>query len=75
MPGGARRPARLSSIPARVPLEESSEPMIAVVYIVLVVLFWAALFVFAFWTTVRFLRVPTEAEVELAAQEKEKTHA
>jgi hypothetical protein len=49
--------------------------MNSVFYVVLVVLFWAALFVFAFITTVRFLRIPTDAELELAAEEKEeKTH-
>lgn len=42
-----------------------------VFYVVFVVLFWAALFVFAFMTTVRFLRIPTDAEVELVAEEQE----
>ncbi|HEX9038963.1 MAG TPA: hypothetical protein VF808_18420 [Ktedonobacterales bacterium] len=43
--------------------------MTAVFYIVCVILFWAALFVFAFWTTVATLKVPTEAELEHAAAE------
>jgi hypothetical protein len=56
--------------------EERSKPMNPVFYVVLVVLFWAALFVFAFVITVRFLRIPTDAELELAAEEKEdKTHS
>jgi hypothetical protein len=50
-----------------------------VLWLVFVVLFWAALFIFAFVSTVRFLRIPTEAELELAAEEKDKkahgTHA
>ncbi len=46
-----------------------------VIFIIYVILFWAALFAFAFWMTVRTLRVPTEAELEHAAEEAEKTHS
>ncbi len=49
--------------------------MNAVLFIVYVVLFWAALFVFAFWMTTRALRVPTEAELEYAAEEAESDHS
>ncbi len=40
--------------------------MIEVVPILIVVLFWAAAFVFAFWFSQRAMRGPTETELELA---------
>lgn len=46
-----------------------------IIFIIYVVLFWAALFVFAFWTTVRTLKVPTEAELEHAAEEADGAHS
>lgn len=49
--------------------------MNAVIFIVYVILFWAALFVFAFWMTTRALRVPTEADLEYAAEEAENAHS
>jgi len=45
------------------------------IFIFSVVLFWAALFVFAFWMTVRTLRAPTEAELEHAAKEADGVHS
>ncbi len=46
-----------------------------VIFIVYVVLFWAALFVFAFWMSIRALRVPTEDELEHAAEEADGVHS
>ncbi len=46
-----------------------------VIFIVYVILFWAALFVFAFWMTLRALRVPTDDELEHAAEEADGAHA
>ena len=42
--------------------------------IILVVVFWAILFVFAFVVTRAALRVPTEAEVEAQRAEAEHAH-
>lgn len=49
--------------------------MTAVLFIFYVILFWVALGVFAIWVSARMLRVPTEAELELAAAEAEKSQA
>lgn len=49
--------------------------MTAVLFICYVILFWVALGVFAVWMTARALRVPTEAELELAAAEVENSHS
>lgn len=48
--------------------------MTAVLYICFVILFWLALGAFAIWFSARILRVPTEAELELAAAEAETGH-
>ena len=42
--------------------------------IILVIVFWAVLFVFAFAMTVAALRVPTEAEVEAQRADGEHAH-
>jgi hypothetical protein len=55
--------------------EELRDTMNDVIFIIYVVLFWAALFVFAFWLSVRALRVPTDAELEHAAEEAEAVHS
>ena len=41
-------------------------------WVITVIVFWAALFVFAFWFTTRALRAPTDAEIELEQEEAEK---
>jgi hypothetical protein len=44
-------------------------------FIIFVIVFWMALGVFAFWMTARALKVPTEAELEHAAEEAEGAHS
>ncbi len=44
-----------------------------IVPIILVIIFWAVLFVFAFWMATMALRAPTEGEIE--AQRAESAHA
>lgn len=39
--------------------------------IAFIIIFWAFIFVFAFWMSVRALRAPTEAELEYEATEGE----
>ncbi|HEU0027297.1 MAG TPA: hypothetical protein VFQ25_09295 [Ktedonobacterales bacterium] len=46
-----------------------------VIFIIYVVLFWLALFIFAIWLSIRALRVPTEAELEHAAEQAESVHS
>lgn len=41
--------------------------------IILIILFWAILFVFAFWMATVALRAPTEGEVEAQHAEAERT--
>lgn len=45
-----------------------------VIFIIYVVLFWLALFIFAIGLSIRALRVPTEAELEHAAQQADSAH-
>lgn len=44
------------------------EPMVP---LLIIILFWAAVFVFAFWTFTHWLKVPTEAELEAAREAAE----
>lgn len=46
-----------------------------VIFIIYVILFWLAMFIFAIVLTARVLRVPTEAEVEHAAEQAETAHS
>ncbi len=46
-----------------------------VIFIIYVVLFWLALFIFALWMSARTLRIPTEAELEHAAEQAESAHS
>jgi hypothetical protein len=46
-----------------------------VIFIIYVILFWLALFIFALWQSIRALRVPTEAELEQAAEQAESAHS
>ncbi len=48
--------------------------MNSIIFLSYVILFWAALFVFALWTCSRALRVPTEAELEHPAEEADGAH-
>lgn len=49
--------------------------MSEIIFIIYVVLFWVALFIFAFWLSIHALRAPTEAELEHAAEQADSAHS
>lgn len=49
--------------------------MADIMFLIPIVAFWIALFIFAFWMSARALKVPTEADLEQAAREVEGAHS